>query len=123
MNQRRRKPLILGMTVLSLIVAGVSVGNGLQRRADYLALAEYHLGEMAAFDSARRSDGELADMFEGKAPQSPMLAFLNPGDPVKIRSSESINAQRAAYHSALSRKYQQAADRPWSSVEPDPLSP
>jgi hypothetical protein len=119
-----------GKQTILIVVASVALATGLigwighQRRQAYLILAEHHLAEMATFDSASRSVGHYADMYEGKAPKEKILAFLNPvGDSRNLRSAEALNSRRAAYHSALSLKYRAAAARPWIAVLPDPPSP
>lgn len=119
----RRKSWIVTICTLAIGATSIIVLIGLERRGRYESLAQYHLGEMASFDALRRSDADLADQYEGRTPRGPILAYLNPADPAQIRASENRNEKRAAYHAALSRKYQDAAARPWIAVESDPTSP
>jgi hypothetical protein len=113
----------LMVAVLGLAVAWagfIHVG----RRQTFRSLAEHHLGEMAAMASVSKANGHHADMVEGKVPPDKIYPFLMPvTDTRALRQSEAEYARRADYHAALARKYRDAANRPWTSVEPDPPSP
>ncbi len=117
---------LLGVFVVGSIVltTSLSAGIGYQRRQTYLALSQHHLAEMAANESVSRSDGHLADMYEGKAPREQILAFLMPIENTNaLRANQELYAQKARHHAALSHKYQEAAAHPWDSITPDPPSP
>jgi hypothetical protein len=94
------------------------------RRETFRLMADHHLGEMAAMASIAQSNGHTADIFEGKAPRDRLTAFLMPVEDTRfLREAEAEYARRADYHAELSRKYRDAAARPWLSVTPDPVAP
>jgi hypothetical protein len=124
MSQFPRKHETLFLVVAVFLTATLIFSLGYRRRQNYLALADHHLAEMAASESVSKSDGHIADMFEGKAPREQIFAFLMPVDSTDaLRANERLYASRASYHAALNYKYREAAAHPWTSVEPDPPSP
>jgi hypothetical protein len=121
-SKRKKRIALLAFGLLTLTV-GVLGWIDYQRREYHSMMAEHHLAEMAAFDLASRSEGDLAEMVEGKKPRSMVLSFMAPVENTKqIRARQSLDLDRANFHGDLSRKHQEAVDHPWASAAPAPSS-
>jgi hypothetical protein len=110
------------MIAVAAVACIAAVATAVLRR-DRLETAEYHRDLAAMYLRMSQDEEHTADMIEGKVP-NPVRAFLVPDNNVAgHRSNARAYGERAKYHMVLRSKYEFAADRPLSPVEPDPSPP
>ena len=94
---------VRGMMVAVAVFALLSASGQLRERYEGLRDRYELMGVMHAAHEILERDGGV-DVFSG-------FGLVKP------------NAQRAAYHAEMRRKYERAARSPWLPVEPDPPEP
>jgi hypothetical protein len=107
-NQMQRRwtfRLRTGMVLVLLIALTCFGGLVLRRRHHYLKEAELHASQ------AEQHANHWRFWFEEAG--SGRVRELNPPD----------HSALSDYHKGLADKYQQAAQRPWREIEPDPPAP
>ncbi len=113
------RTMMIAMVALACLAAAITA----KLRSDRLMMAAYHRDRAAEFLRMSRDEAQVADRIEGKAPD-PIVAFLAPDqNPAGHRSNALVYGERAKYHLFLRTRYEFAADRPWSAIEPDPPPP
>jgi hypothetical protein len=86
------------------------------RREHHRNLADYYQQRAAESHRASLEEAYVADLAEGKV-SSPILPFLNPiGDPGPHRVAAVAHEECATRYRRMSSEYDEAADRPWGSV-------
>lgn len=101
---------MLGIAGLAVLLA--ILGRSLySRRELYLKSAQYHSRRLA---EEQRTLGEIQ--------RGRRLGSIRPED-ASAGNLEKASTLRVSYHSMLKKRYQNAANRPWVSLSPDPPDP
>jgi hypothetical protein len=103
--------------MFAVAVAGIVLGTAVtssryQRRRDFRKRADLHARSEALYRETEQGQERTAAELNKRALDGSFM-----------RQSAARSAARADYHAALKRKYEQAADGRWRSVEPDPPEP
>jgi hypothetical protein len=120
--RRFRCPLRL-RTALALVAAAAAAMGAvrlIRLRAEYLSRAEYYAGREGI---SRGSVEFYGDMFILYRPSPGVDPGSMPAPDPDPRRMKTAYLALTDFYSALRRKYECAASRPWLSVPPDPPKP
>jgi len=105
------------------VLAVVVLATAAARRNERGMMAAYYQQREVESRNAATEERHVADLAEGKV-QSPILPFLNPiGEPMPHRVAAAAHDQRAIHFGRIARVYDDAAARPWRSVDLSAGSP
>ena len=109
--------LLLGLSTLGM--------RFLSQREKFRERAKHHARWEVTSRSMEREDGELATSIETNIKRGWLTSRKEHyQEMVKLKRASAARASlNADYHSAMKRKYERAALRPWIVVEPDPEMP
>jgi hypothetical protein len=112
------------MTVVAILALVLGIAVLRHRRARYLELEKAHKRSAHAAALMQHllvKEAEIDDLRVDKAPGR--LAYEFADEAILSRSMVGYWSSKATYHEALSRKYEEAARRPWRLVSSDPPPP
>jgi hypothetical protein len=116
---------MVAVAVVGLMMGGIVGGVRLKRRQQYFRdRATRHKGMEYDYRRLERDSRFIANLEEDD------MRWLSPERRARIKADRVISLRLverysglAAYHAALARKYEYAADHPWLPVELDPPPP
>jgi len=103
---------MMAVAIGAIVFWAVIEGVRRERGSFFLRQAELHARLEAMSRKLEQNLNQTADFIE-----------QHKGNAVAAGGAATKYAQRAGYHDAMRRKYEQAASRRWFSVDPDPPPP
>jgi hypothetical protein len=117
MQSRRFVTGLASLAIISAILCAIALAAVTARREERLLMSAHYQQKAAESLIAARTERFTADLAEGKI-QSPILPFLNPiGEPGPHRAAAAASEARSIEYSRIGRQYEDAASRPWRSVD------